>query len=257
MELSQELALSLINSSKQFPIDFEQALKWSGCKDKETAKKRLVRNFERGSDYDVFHDRVLNSTEQSSLEPTEAIALTIECFKGFALMAGTAKGKEVRKYFLECEKIAKKALEAVPRQSERIKELELRIELATINNQWLERISLLGRNYGVPTAMALLGRENAVVQVEKATVEIIDKRHNRELKFSGQTLKQVRDYISEKYGIYLKDETEIRQKLKALKRDDLIAQTLRSSVSDYIPKENLEEVYKLLTGGNKQTLLGE
>ena len=32
---------------------------------------------------------------------------------------------------------------------------------------------------------------------------------------------------------------------------------LQSVLSDYIPEENLEEVYRILTGGNRQLFLGE
>lgn len=37
----------------------------------------------------------------------EKIELTVECFKSLGMMAGTEKGKAIRKYFLECERIAK------------------------------------------------------------------------------------------------------------------------------------------------------
>ena len=36
--------------------------------------------------------------------PSEFIKLTIDCFKSFGMMAGTEKGKEIRRYFLMCER---------------------------------------------------------------------------------------------------------------------------------------------------------
>jgi len=45
------------------------------------------------------------------------------------MMAGTQKGKEIRHYFLECERIAKKAVETIPAQSQEIERLKLELEL--------------------------------------------------------------------------------------------------------------------------------
>ena len=53
---------------------------------------------------------ILINQELGSLavpRPTQQIYLTVECFKMWGMMAGTQQGKEVRKYFLECERIAK------------------------------------------------------------------------------------------------------------------------------------------------------
>jgi anti-repressor protein len=43
--------------------------------------------------------------------PLEKIFLTIDCFKQFCMMAGTQKGKEVRRYFINCESELKKLLQ--------------------------------------------------------------------------------------------------------------------------------------------------
>jgi hypothetical protein len=58
---------------------------------------------------------------------TEFIYLTVDCFKSLGMMAGTQKGKEVRKYFLECEKIAKQKSEPL----DAIAEMEMIARTAT------------------------------------------------------------------------------------------------------------------------------
>ena len=70
-------------------------------------------------------------------------------------------------------------------------------------------------------------------------------------------MKQVQEYLNTNFGTNYKNGAAIKKKLLALGRDDIIAQTLRSIASDYIPEEYLEETYKLLTAGNRQMLLGE
>ena len=59
----------------------------------------------------------------------ESIKLTIDAFKSLGMMAGTQKGKEIRHYFLECERIAKQAVETIPAHPAEIERLKLELEL--------------------------------------------------------------------------------------------------------------------------------
>jgi anti-repressor protein len=100
---SSDLALQLLDAGDEFPVDFELAWRWLGYVNKQAAKKKLVRNFEKGFDYstkwmNVAHDKALSASK------TEVICLSIDCFKQLGMMAGTEKGKAVRRYFLECER---------------------------------------------------------------------------------------------------------------------------------------------------------
>lgn len=92
-------AVSLINSKEQFPVNFDHAWQWIGYFKKQEAKTLLVSNFDEGIDF----SRELVKTPQGG-RPRELFMLSLDCFKSFCMMAGTAKGKEVRKYFLQCEK---------------------------------------------------------------------------------------------------------------------------------------------------------
>ena len=113
---SQELALSIVRSDDAFPVPFDDAWKWIGYFKKQEAKNRLLRHFEKGLDFEDFTQVPQNSTEQASQpnlggRPAENIMLSTDCFKSLAMMAGTAKGKEVRRYFLDCERQLKAANE--------------------------------------------------------------------------------------------------------------------------------------------------
>lgn len=110
MDFSINLAKALIESTEEFPVDLEQAWVWLGYSKKQNAKDKLTRNFDKDADYIITQMRV-NPNQQGIQggRPSEQIRLTIECFKSLGMMAGTEQGKQIRKYFLECEKIAKQA----------------------------------------------------------------------------------------------------------------------------------------------------
>lgn len=113
MDFNIELAKSLIDSAEEFPIDFDQAWQWIGYTRKDSAKEKLIRNFEKGLDYSAKWRSVPHS-KSSTASRTEQIMLTVDCFKSLGMMAGTDRGKQIRKYFLECEKIAKSKAERPP-----------------------------------------------------------------------------------------------------------------------------------------------
>jgi phage anti-repressor protein len=131
---SQSLAQSLVDSDEQFPVDFELAWQWLGYNSKQACKKKLTRNFDAGTDYlskwmSVAHSNGLTASR------TEQIMLTIECFKSLGMMAGTEQGKEIRKYFLNCEQVVKESLSL---ESNRKIELELEIEKTKLETAKIE-----------------------------------------------------------------------------------------------------------------------
>jgi phage anti-repressor protein len=100
-----ELALNLVKSTEQFPVDFEDAWQWLEYSRKDVAKKAFDKcGFIENVDFTSFRQKV---EREIGATFKEVIKLTNECFKVWAMMAGTPKGKEVRLYYLECEKIAK------------------------------------------------------------------------------------------------------------------------------------------------------
>lgn len=101
--LPENLVLSLLQSQEEFPVDFDTAWQWIGYAKKQNAKDKLTHHFERGLDY--LPKRVsVPSSNASGFTHREEIRLTVDCFKSLAMMAGTSRGREVRKYFLNCER---------------------------------------------------------------------------------------------------------------------------------------------------------
>jgi phage anti-repressor protein len=129
------IVLSLLGSEKEFPVDFDLAWKWLGFSRKDPAKRSLFScGFTEGTDLHI-------SVELGTLDvprSTEKIWLTIDCFKTWGMMANTEQGKQVRTYFLQCEKIAKqKASETLAADRQIYDELASRTKALPLPEQTL------------------------------------------------------------------------------------------------------------------------
>jgi phage anti-repressor protein len=89
------------DSNEAFPVPFEQFWQWVGYSTKGNAKKKLEANFTQDVDYQSF---IQIDKREIGATKSEQINLSIDCAKSFAMLAQTDKGKEVRNYFLQCEK---------------------------------------------------------------------------------------------------------------------------------------------------------
>lgn len=113
MEISPEVVFALIQSEKDFPVDFDDAWHWIGYTRKDTAKDLLTNgSFCVDIDYKIFApDQTGAKKKGRGGHNRELIFLTIDSFKSFCMMAGTQKGREVRLYFLRCEAELKRKIE--------------------------------------------------------------------------------------------------------------------------------------------------
>lgn len=126
---------------------------------------------------------------------------------------------------------------------------EQQLRLAELQNTMLTL-------HGAPTVLALAGKEDQVVEVEKPVIEVIDNRHN--VRFKGQTTSQLAKYADAKYGTNFKTGPAIVKFLESVGKESVISKTLRTVTNDYIPEEYLPEVMRLIASNkNRQLLLGE
>ena len=102
---SLEIAKELFDAKEQFPVDFDLAWEWLNYSRKDNAKRAFDKmGFIKTLDYQAL----LISEEQLYQEVVkEKVYLTVDCFKTWGMMSNTETGKQIRLYFLECEKIAK------------------------------------------------------------------------------------------------------------------------------------------------------
>lgn len=154
--------------------------------------------------------------------------------------------------FEKAKQVIKKV---IPAQSEELEALKLALEIEKQRNKGRELDSSMLTLHGAPAVLALRGAAGAIVEVEKPTIEVIKEN----VKFKGQTLSQVVEFLKKKHGIRnFKSGADLKRFLEGLGKDDLIAQTPRSVLQDYVPTENEEEVYRaILSNINRQLLIGE
>jgi len=109
---SLALAQEYIESTDQFPVNFDDAWQWLDYARKDHGK----RSFEKCSFIENIDFQVFPISGEKSLcgRPSHLIKLSVDCFKTWAMMSNTEKGKQVRLYFLECEKIAKAKIIKTP-----------------------------------------------------------------------------------------------------------------------------------------------
>lgn len=111
MPLSEAQVFGLLSSEEPFPIDFDDAWQWVEYSRKDAAKEALTSptsGFMQGVDF-IFPE--FPGKIKGRGRPSEVIKLSVDCFKLFCMAAGTAKGHEVRLYFLQCEKQLKERIE--------------------------------------------------------------------------------------------------------------------------------------------------
>jgi phage anti-repressor protein len=109
MDLTPEVVFSLIRSGEEFPVDFDDAWRWIGYSRKNNAKAAFENaGFLGEIDFQIL---LINQQKSGRGRRPEKIKLTVDCFKSWAMMAGTQKGREVRQYFLRCERELKERIE--------------------------------------------------------------------------------------------------------------------------------------------------
>ncbi|MBN3944110.1 MAG: hypothetical protein V7L21_23125 [Nostoc sp.] len=99
--LLQSLALSLYQSDEQFPVDLDYAWQWLGYSRKDHCLDAISKALEEGEDF------IRSSGKSNGGRPKQKIFITVEGFKSLGMFSQTEQGKAIRKYFLECERIAK------------------------------------------------------------------------------------------------------------------------------------------------------
>ena len=149
IEFSQKLAVALYESTEKFPVDLELAYIWLGYARKDSAKRKLANNFIEGVDFELHRSVETISSNDSSSK--EQINLTVGCFKELGMLAGTEQGKKVRKYFIECEKIAKKVTEDIsPALLECLNNMQKEMRLLSARTLRLDAIdSATNNNKGI------------------------------------------------------------------------------------------------------------
>ena len=170
------------------------------------------------------------------------------------LLRDSAIAKQVRTLLLDLTELA-------PKQNDRIRELELQLELTKAQTHQVELVNSMATLHGLPTTLSLLGRGDSIVEVEKPTIEVFDDRDGQQVKYVGQTCAQLKDYMKSRYGITFKSGADVKRVLEAIESqtgESLLGSTPRKIITDYIPSEFSDKAIAYLRDAkNWQMLIGQ
>jgi phage regulator Rha-like protein len=166
------------------------------------------------------------------------------------LARNTEKAVVFKLNLVKAFKIAK---QIIPAQNDRIRALELENENLKLRRHENDRQDFRLQVYGLSTTLLLEGKADSIIEVDRPILEVIDASSG--VKFSGQTTKQVSEYINVNGGRNFKSGAELERELIKLGRADLIESVPRKATQAFIDKENLKEVYDLLINNRQQQLL--
>lgn len=99
----QEL-LELVSSPDPFPVDFELAWRWSGFTSKYAAKKIILNSFVKEVDFVELKPQVFSPINRAR-GYTKLIKISIDCWKGLAIVANNSSGQRLRQDLIKCEKL--------------------------------------------------------------------------------------------------------------------------------------------------------
>ena len=141
----------------------------------------------------------------------------------------------------------------IPAQGDRIRELELEVELAKLNSNAVSTASLLVALHGEALGLTIAGLSTGqVIEIRIPTTEVLNPVTGECKEFLSA--KQLADEVKRRTGQNIKNADFIR-KLKAANRDDLILPVTRNNTYEYVSEDNLNEAMKVVFGSSRQTLL--
>jgi phage anti-repressor protein len=144
---SEELQTQMFGSDKvDFPIDFDDAWVWLEYSRKNNAVRALVSELDQGVDYLLIneqHDSTGGFSDSSATKPIKYY-LSVDGFKMFCMAAGTKRGKEVRRYFVEVEKAYKQHVTEQVVQDAFKDAPPLRVDIHVQGNQSAPKVARTG-----------------------------------------------------------------------------------------------------------------
>lgn len=144
---------------------------------------------------------------------------------------------------------------AIPAQSERIKELELTLQIEKERNQQRQLDHAMLVLHGKELVLTLRGKDDQIVRVETVVTEVVEPKTQATYKIL--TADQLKKEVKNRTGQKLESAKWFTDKLRKMGRDDLLTPVTRHVTGEYISPDNLEEAIKLVYEDSKQLVLGQ
>jgi len=143
----------------------------------------------------------------------------------------------------------------IPAQNERLRELELELELAKVKERFFDKRKAVKDLQGDAVLALLDGNPDCVVEIHSPTLEVIDRTDGNH--FKGQSLTQLNKEIHSRFGVSFKSGEALKRWLEKNGYGYLLEKTQRPVSVDVVPEKNREEILSVIRNGRQQLLLGK
>ena len=232
---------------------------------KETVERAILAATNSGENADFHFDRVVQMAQIGDSSAYREVLKDFRLTRYAAYL--TAQNGDPRKPEIASAQsyFATKTREAeivIPQQSDRLIMMRLENEnlrLANENMRIQQNILGIQNNmlclHGAPVVLALAGKSNQVVELEKQVTVIIEPESGREDKI--MTADQLKKFVSERTGQKLPSLKWFADKLRQAGRDDLLIPVTRHSTNEYPKPDFIDEAMQIVYGKDRQRLIGE
>lgn len=207
-----DLFVGYCQSSNEFPIDLDQVWQWLGYSRKDPALGALKTNFVENVDFSPCKDGEIQNHGN-----IDKYYLTVDCFKSLCMMARTQRGKDVRNYFIQCEKELKKGVSNTSidiRSISRIDLARLIIESESEKKVLVEQNTVL--SHQLQEAQPAIEYQNKFIEHRAETIsmsEFCKSAYLTGLTYQGKPIGTKTMYkIFRELGLCLKEKNEPYQK---------------------------------------------
>lgn len=143
----------------------------------------------------------------------------------------------------------------IPAQNDRLRELELEVQLERERNKRIDRQDSMLIMHGREVVLALNGQSDAIVREQVKVTEVINlSTGNTDVFLSADQLKTE---VQRRTGQKLKSQKQFTDAIRKANRDDLLIPVTRQATSEYIHPDRLDEAIGVVYGRNRQKLIGE
>lgn len=135
----------------------------------------------------------------------QKIQLTCECFKQWGMMAGTEKGRQIRLYFLECERLAKEAVSSQSTLKEEIEVLTLCLSIGQIDSRLIAGVALNHVGNRMPQLEGAINEGHSLLAAAgKSDLLLTPTKIGKEIGISGRKVNEVLTHL----GYQVKNESK-------------------------------------------------
>ena len=142
----------------------------------------------------------------------------------------------------------------IPQQNEEIELLNKQIEVLDKQLKLRELDNTMLTLHGKQVVLALRGYEQAIVEVEKPILEVIDNRSSD--RRQGMTFTQLNAYFKQQTGVGYKSGAEVKRIIEKF-APEIIDIVQRPINQDWVLKENVEKAISILQRQPRQLLMGQ